>query len=464
EAALALENARLYEEAERRRREAEVVAEISRTINASLDVDTVLQQVVEGARILCQSDGARIALREPETGSYTFRYWVDPNQEGYAGVRVETGPGSLGDRVRQSRRPVRTTAAETSGEGFRAQMAVPIVIGNEIEGLLFVDNRSPRPFTDLDESALVLLAEHAAVALRNARLFMEAQATGRRLQAVSRRLLEVQEAERRHLSRELHDEVGQALTAVKMNLQMLRRQSAPPQATGRLDESIGLVDRILQGVRQLSLDLRPSLLDDLGLAAALRWYVSAQAERSGIAANVVTEPLPDHLPIATSTTCFRVAQEAVTNALRHAKATRITVTLRCEGKELRGAGGRERRGWRGRGRPPAGHAGSRRWAARARGACAAGGRPLQHCFGAGVGDHPPCLAAPVHAVTVQHAGRCGRNPMNTPTITETDTERVEPTAPLRVVIADDHALVRAGLRSLLGGIPAIQVVPQAHAR
>ena len=334
QAALALENARLYEEAERRRREAEVVAEISRTINASLDVDTVLQQVVEGARILCQSDGARIALREPETGSYTFRYWVDPNQEGYAGVRVETGPGSLGDRVRQSRRPVRTTAAETSGEGFRAQMAVPIVIGNEIEGLLFVDNRSPRPFTDLDESALVLLAEHAAVALRNARLFMEAQATGRRLQAVSRRLLEVQEAERRHLSRELHDEVGQALTAVKMNLQMLRRQSAPPQATGRLDESIGLVDRILQGVRQLSLDLRPSLLDDLGLAAALRWYVSAQAERSGIAANVVTEPLPDHLPIATSTTCFRVAQEAVTNALRHAKATRITVRLRCEGKEL----------------------------------------------------------------------------------------------------------------------------------
>jgi len=334
QAALALENARLYEEAERRRREAQVVADISRTINASLDVDTVLQQVVEGARTLCRSDGARIALREAETGVYAFRYWVDREHEGYAGVRVETEPGSLGELVRQKRRPVRTSAAEASGEGFGAQMAVPIVIGDEIEGLLYVDNRSPRSFTDFDESALVLLAEHAAVALRNARLFAEAQATGRRLQAVSRRLLEVQEAERRHLSRELHDEVGQALTAVKMNLQMLRRQSSPKQATGRLDESIGLVDRILHGVRQLSLDLRPSLLDDLGLAAALRWYVSAQAERSGIAANVVTEPMPDNLPIATTTTCFRIAQEAVTNALRHARATRITVTLRCEGEEL----------------------------------------------------------------------------------------------------------------------------------
>ena len=334
QAALALDNARLYEEAERRRREAEVMAEISRTINASLDVDTVLQQVVEGARTLCRSDGARIALREAETGIYPFRYWVDPQHAGYADRLAETGAGSLAELVRQRRRPVRATASDISHEGFGAQMAVPILIGDEIEGLLYVDNRSPRPFTDLDEGALVLLAEHAAVALRNARLFTEAQATGRRLQAVSRRLLEVQEAERRHLSRELHDEVGQALTAVKMNLQMLRRQSPPKQATGRLDESIGLVDRILHGVRQLSLDLRPSLLDDLGLAAALRWYVSAQAERSGIAADVATEPLPDNVPIAITTTCFRVAQEAVTNALRHARATRIAVTLRCEGEEL----------------------------------------------------------------------------------------------------------------------------------
>src|SRR5262249_62180007 len=167
-----------------------------------------------------------------------------------------------------------------------------------------------------------------------ARLSRAASAAGRGLTPSSRPRRGVKGREGRHLSREPHEGGGQPLTAVKMNLQMLRRQSRPPQSTGRLDESIGLVDRILQGVRQLSLDLRPSLLDDLGLAAALRWYVSAQAERSGIAANVVTEPLPDHLPIATSTTCFRVAQEAVTNALRHAKATRITVRLRCEGKEL----------------------------------------------------------------------------------------------------------------------------------
>ena len=346
QAALALENARLYEEAERRRREAEVVAEISRTINASLDVDTILQQVVNGARALCRSDIARIALRDPETGSCVFRYWVNALYDGYDGVLITPGGRSLGGLVLQSGRPVRTAdwmadprfskdwSEVIEGEGIGAQMAVPIVIGDEIEGLLYVDNRSRRSFTDFDESALVLLAEHAAVAIRNARLFTTVQATGQRLQALSARLLEVQEAERRHLARELHDEVGQALTAVKMNLQMLRRQPEMGLSAGRLEESLGMVDRILRGVRQLSLDLRPSLLDDLGLAAALRWYVGAQAERSGIVGDVVTEVLPADLPAATATTCFRIAQEAVTNTIRHARATRITVALGIAGDEL----------------------------------------------------------------------------------------------------------------------------------
>jgi signal transduction histidine kinase len=90
------------------------------------------------------------------------------------------------------------------------------------------------------------------------------------------------------------------------------------------------VDRILHGVRRLSLDLRPSLLDDLGLAAALRWYVGAQAQRAGLAEEVIAGAVPADLPSALATTCFRVAQEAVTNVVRHAHATRLTVTLDTE--------------------------------------------------------------------------------------------------------------------------------------
>ena len=121
--------------------EAEVVAEISRTINASLDVDTILQQVVNGARMLCQSDIARIALRDPETGACVFRYWVNTLYEGYDSVRIRPGVRSLGGLVLQSRGPVRTAdwmadlrfakewATVIESEGIAAQMAVPIVIG-----------------------------------------------------------------------------------------------------------------------------------------------------------------------------------------------------------------------------------------------------------------------------------------------------------------------------------------------
>jgi signal transduction histidine kinase len=198
-----------------------------------------------------------------------------------------------------------------------------------------VDNRSARPFTDLDEAALVHLAEHAAIAIRNAQLFAAVQATGERLQVLSSRLLDVQEAERRHIARELHDEVGQALTAVKINLQMLRRQAPAGPAASRLDDSLSMVDRILGGVRRLSLDLRPSLLDDLGLAAAVRWYVGAQAERSGLTAEVEASALPAHLPPALATTCFRIVQEAVTNVVRHAKARRLSVTLEASDERIR---------------------------------------------------------------------------------------------------------------------------------
>jgi signal transduction histidine kinase len=340
-AALALENARLYQEAERRRREAEVAAAIARTINASLDLDEILQQVAEGARALCQSDIARIALRDPHSGAVVFRYWVNTRYERYGTVELRPGPSGLGGLTLLTGQPHRTddwmadrrfskeTASVVLAEGTIAQMVVPIRIGDEVEGLLYVDNRTPRAFTDPEESALVQLAAHAALAIRNARLFAAVQATGNRLQTVSSHLLEVQEAERRHLARELHDEIGQALTAVKINLQMLRRLPDMSAADGRLVDSLGMLDRILEGVRQISLDLRPSLLDDLGLAAALRWYVGAQAQRAGLTAEIVAGTLPGGLPIAIATTCFRVVQEAVTNVVRHARATRIEVTLEC---------------------------------------------------------------------------------------------------------------------------------------
>lgn len=155
------------------------------------------------------------------------------------------------------------------------------------------------------------------------------------LQNYSRRLIEAQEAERQHIARELHDEIGQVLTAVKINLQSIQRLGPDSDWMPPLDESIGIVDEALGRVRELSIELRPSLLDDLGLSAALRWYVDRYAQRTGIRAEVMNGFEEEgRLPREVETACFRIAQEALTNVVRHARANSVSVKLECLREKL----------------------------------------------------------------------------------------------------------------------------------
>jgi signal transduction histidine kinase len=158
-------------------------------------------------------------------------------------------------------------------------------------------------------------------ALYNARL---------RLQALSNRMLEMQETERRHIARELHDEIGQSLTAIKLSLEALALRSADEAARRLADEIAIVAGEVLDQVRRLSLDLRPPQLDDLGLRAALQWLVKRHTREGGPAiALEAPEDLPRLGPEA-ETACFRIAQEALTNVLRHAGATRVRIVLEVD--------------------------------------------------------------------------------------------------------------------------------------
>jgi len=153
-----------------------------------------------------------------------------------------------------------------------------------------------------------------------------------RLQVLSRQLLEAQESERRAIARELHDELGQALQALKINLRTAQR--FPHEDMQRLEDSIAIVDHTIQQVRNLSLNLRPSLLDDLGLVAALEWYVERQTQRVGLTGHFVADSLAFRPQPTVETTCFRVVQEALTNIARHARARQVWVELQGRGAEL----------------------------------------------------------------------------------------------------------------------------------
>ena len=154
-----------------------------------------------------------------------------------------------------------------------------------------------------------------------------------RLQRLSRRLIEAQETERSHIARELHDEIGQALTAVKISLQAAESRSDSAAVRSRLEESATIVDEALDQVRNMSVALRPSLLDDLGLVPALRWYLDQQSARGGFEAHFEADPEIE----ATSevqTACFRIAQEALTNVSRHAAASRVRLEVHQAGGRL----------------------------------------------------------------------------------------------------------------------------------
>jgi signal transduction histidine kinase len=137
-------------------------------------------------------------------------------------------------------------------------------------------------------------------------------------------LIDAQEAERKKLARELHDRIGQALTAVQINLQSLQsgHDGAP-----RIEESLAIVEDALHQAQDLSLELRPSLLDDLGLVAALRWYVDRLARRSKLLRCFNAELVDMRVSPEIETACFRIAQEALTNVVRHAHATTVWVQL-----------------------------------------------------------------------------------------------------------------------------------------
>lgn len=154
-----------------------------------------------------------------------------------------------------------------------------------------------------------------------------------RMEQLSRQLMTTRETELQALSRELHDEIGQLLTVMRMNL---RRTQAivNDDVRGRLDENISLIDQGISRVRDLSLRLQPPHLKELGLVAALHWYLRHQGELTGVDIHLAVEDTELEIPTELGFVCFRITQEALTNAIRHANMTHVEVALRRDADQL----------------------------------------------------------------------------------------------------------------------------------
>lgn len=175
------------------------------------------------------------------------------------------------------------------------------------------------------------------VAIENARLLESVKQQSEQLRTLTKRLAESEEADRQQLARELHDQVGQNLTALGINLNIVRTQmpkEAPGQICSRLDDSLSLVEQTTERIRNVMADLKPPVLDDYGLIAALRWHGAQFSLRTGIPVYVQGEEPFLRLIPHVENAMFRITQEALTNVAKYAQATKVTVIVEVEEKTV----------------------------------------------------------------------------------------------------------------------------------
>ncbi|HEY0160733.1 MAG TPA: MEDS domain-containing protein [Thermoanaerobaculia bacterium] len=322
------ERASLLAQAETALAKLDAIERITDTALGRMGLDDLLAELLARLRTTLQADQALVLLLDEPRTHLVVRAVDGFEYDRLATVRVPLDAMLSGRAVREGKAMIFDSVADphthwTAAVGvlLRAVIAAPLVVEGKIIGTVTVTSTVERKFGEEELDLLRVVADRVAPAIERSRLTETVRAGRERLEALSRRLLHAQEDERRRVAIELHDDLGQILTAIRLNL-----ASSPPNVA----EAVESVDRAMQSVRDLALDLRPAMLDDLGLPAALRWYADRFARQTGVDTHLAVEELP-RVDSGVATASFRVVQEALTNVARHASAKNVWLSLRRSG-------------------------------------------------------------------------------------------------------------------------------------
>jgi PAS domain S-box-containing protein len=345
--AVAIQSARLYEAEQHARWTAEILRAANLALTQTLDLDTVLETLLDYLGRLVPYDTANVMLLEADSHVTVRAVRGDEGWGGSETVRLHTFdvqdyPNI--NRLVTTRQSILIADTQQQAdwefrvgmEYVRNWLGVPLVAGGNIIGLYSLNKARPGFFTEEHVRLAEALAAQAAVAVQNAGLFEQVRTGRERLQALSRRLVEVQETERRHIARELHDEVGQALTTLMVGLRLVERETQlSERAAARVTELKHMTDGVLENLHRLAMDLRPASLDHLGLVAALRQYIETFSRQNDLLVEFASVGLDsERLPPAVETALYRIVQEALTNVVRHAQATSVDVLLERRGSQV----------------------------------------------------------------------------------------------------------------------------------
>jgi signal transduction histidine kinase len=333
QAAVAIENTRLYQSAKRWSRQLESLHEVMQSLGEEMDLDRLLQLVCARLRELIGARIALIALPVSPGGDLRISAVDGEDGEGGEGAalignvlrRLESKSGRVFERRQSARVDSMLDDPEADHEesrriGARTGIFVPLVARGKAIGVIAVHDKlgTDARFSDEDLRLAEIFAARAAVAVA---------LSERVARDTFRRVVEAQELERRRLARELHDETGQALTSILLGLKTIRASGSPADAERAEAEVRAQVVQALQDVRALAVELRPSALDDFGLAPALERLAETFQARSGLE-TVVQANIDGRLAPEIETVLYRVVQEALTNVLKHASAEHVSIVLR----------------------------------------------------------------------------------------------------------------------------------------
>ncbi len=311
--------------------------EMDRAVLRHQSPQLIAEAIVAKLRELLPCDRASITLFDHEAGE-AITYATNSSVPTFfsAGRRVPLNQHNL-EQIKAQRlavltdlEPYRDVAPAFRviyDEGIRSEVLAAMLVEDELIGLMAVLSRTPAAFTDEHAEIVLEAAAQAAVALHNARLLEAVAAQNERLRGLAAELARAQERERRNLARDLHDDVGQTLTALNLNLSLVYGQAAPldPVSRQRLEAAMRLTTQTVQRVRGLMVELHPPMLDDYGLLAALRWHADQVHQLTGLPVKVEGESIS--LPPETGLALFRICQEAVNNAVKSAQASQVEVHL-----------------------------------------------------------------------------------------------------------------------------------------
>ncbi|MGB2868151.1 MAG: PAS domain S-box protein [Bacteroidota bacterium] len=325
--------------------EQETMMKIDRQLVAMVDLAKTLHAITENATLLTRADFAGVLMYDEENSLYAWRamkgnqkplpsdsYQVLGIHREFLGARE---PVVVQDFGRNPSYPTESFPILTS-EQIVSIVTFPLVVNQRTEGMLVVGFRKYHIFSDRELRLLGSLAEKSSIAVSNAELYENLIKREQELELLTGARVTAQEEERRRIAREIHDGLGQILTAVKFNLEILEDTFAGgADERKRLVEVKNLLDNAMKEAREISYNLMPSVLDDFGLAPALQLFCEQFSKRRNCDVQFHAHGLSKRLDPSIEIGLYRIAQEALNNVAKHAGATETTVQIIMQEERIR---------------------------------------------------------------------------------------------------------------------------------